>query len=413
MKTNKRSLAHPIFWLSLLDQISITIAYPLLTIICFDPHTRLFAVSTSQAVRSIWYGIFSGLPHGIAILAAPILAYLSDYIGRKKVLLYGATSAALFSFIAASALIFGNIWLMIAAGIIWGIFVRTEPVALACIGDFSTDENKMIHMGYLQLFISIGAFIGPLITAYFAQRFFFNTLNFSFPFLIGGFFGIITFWMTYKLFKETYQPPIEKKYSTFKENLKLLARKNIFKVSIILILTQISWRIYYQFMPPILKVSWHSSSAQIGIFMGLIALWLIIGSGFLIRPLKKYFSTGKIIHYSIYAMLLGSLLAAGSVLIKIYFFAKLLAWISAVPIAIGDVIAYSALSTLYSDTGDVHHQGKMMGLNVVIVSLVWTLTGFLGGLAAAANIHLPILIAPATLIILVIFQRKFYVHYAK
>jgi len=398
----KQSLTHPIFWLSLLDQISITIAYPLLTLICFDPHSSLFSPQTSQATRSIWYGIFSGLPHSIALLAAPVLAYLSDYVGRKKVLLYGASSAALFSFLAALGVIWGNLWLIVAASVLWGIFVRTEPVALACVSDFSTKENKILHMGYLQLFISIGACIGPFITAYFAERFFFKTLNFSLPFLIGGGFGLFTFAMTYKLFQETYRPPIEKRYSTFKENLSLLAQKKIFKLSLILILTQISWRIYYQFMPPVLKITWHSSSTQIGIFMGLIALWLIIGSGFLIRPLKKYLTTQRIMQYSLYMMLLGALIAVMSILLTKHHLSEMLAWLSAIPIAIGDVILYSALSTLYSESVDAHHQGKIMGINIVLVSLVWTITGFLGGLLAAINIHIPILIAPVTLILLIL-----------
>ena len=43
-----------------------------------DKHSTLFAITTSHAVRSYWYGILNALPHLIAIAVVPILGFISE-----------------------------------------------------------------------------------------------------------------------------------------------------------------------------------------------------------------------------------------------------------------------------------------------------------------------------------------------
>ena len=62
-----------------------------------------------------------------------------------------------------------------------------------------------------------------------------------------------------------------------------------------------------------------------------------------------------------------------------------LLWISAAPIAIGDVVAYIAITTLYSNAVDKDNQGKVMGLCFIIISLTWALTALLGGVLASSR----------------------------
>ena len=382
-----------IYALSIFDQISLSILFPIFTLICFDPHTRLFAPGASHALRSFWYGTFNALPHFISIVAAPLIAWASDHYGRKKFLLLGAFGAMIFSLFAAAGILMGNLIFIIIGCIICGICVRTEPIALAAVADCATGKRKIIAMGYLQVAISIGTFIGPLIAGYLANRFYFHVLNFSLPLLIGAIVSILTIYVTQYHFKETYLPQ-KRSAPKLRALWTLFKQPMVLKLSLILILTQISWRFFYQFMPPILKLTFHTSAAHIGLYIALVALWLIIASGLLLKVLKHYITTINILKVSIALMLLGAGLAFASTFVNI----ASIVWLSAIPMAMGDVMAYCAICTLYSDHVSVDDQGKMTGLNFILISIVWTITGFAGGLLAGININLPIWLSPITLL---------------
>ncbi|MBN2689507.1 MAG: MFS transporter [Gammaproteobacteria bacterium] len=382
----------PIFWISLFDQICITISFPLLTFICFDKQSSIFSPATTHAIRSLWYGVFWGLPHFVAIMSAPILAILSDKYGRKKLMIVGALGALGFSIFIGIGVINGSILFILLGSLICGLCVRTEPIALASVADHSHENNKLTNMGALQIFISIGAFIGPIICGYFAKKYFFAELNFALPCLIGAVFGILTVLITCIFFKESNNGKTEKlevlvKIKNFYKNPVI---KNIF---LLLIFSQIGWRLYYQYIMPILKIEYHFTNYSIGFFTGLIAIWLIVGSSIGIKLLDKYFAPPKMITFSLFFMFYGLVSVLLLPLTNNHFLVNAIIWSSSVTIAIGDVILYCIICTLLSNAVDKKEQGAIMGISFIMISIVWSLAGFLGGLLEAVSIYLPIVFA--------------------
>jgi len=415
----------PIFSIIFLDEIGMNIGFPILTFLCFDKKSSLFAPTVSHAVRSYWYGILNSLPFIIAIFTVPILTWLSDYYGRKKILLVGSLSMLGFSIFASLGIIYGTIALVIIGRIINGICARIQPTALAVIGDISNHKNKIINMGYLQFYISIGAFLGPLIGGYFANRFFFKQLNFSLPYLIAVGFGLLTLLFIVFGFKETLAKhnktamdprfrgddtpgggkPIERRVS-FSNIIHLLKNPTILKISLILLLTQISWRTYYQFIPPVLKIHFHYSPQAIGMFIAMIAVWLALATSIGLKLLDKLFTAKNILYGACISVFLGLLLANFANHLHPSILSQIITWFAAAPIAIGDVIIYSLITTFYSNAASEHDQGKAMGINYIIVTIVWASTGILGGCLAAININAPIIFAPISLLLLfIIFSR--------
>ena len=388
----------PIFIITLLNEITITIGFPILTFLCFDTDSTLFAISTSNAVRSFWFGILTALPHFAAIVAYPILGYASDRWGRKPILILGTISALLLYILSIVGIFYGMIALLLIGSIVAGFCSRTMPIASAVVADISENQNKITNMGYLQVFISIGAFIGPLLGGYFARRFFFQELNFSTPYLIGTFIAILTIILAMKFFNESYRS--NRTVNREKIIWKKLFNAKVLQISVILILTQISWRIYYLYMPPLLRLHFNYCATTIGLFLGLIALWLAFASAFGVRWLNQYMTIAKIIKYSCYAELIGLLTVIIGAIFPLGIWSQCLIWISAVPIAMGDVIIFCALTTLYSQAVSEHDQGKIMGLCFLIVATVWSVTGFVGGLLMQVNTNLPILCAPLGLLAL-------------
>lgn len=387
----------PVFSIVFFDTIATTIGYPVLTFLCFDPASRLFTADVSHMSRSFWFGICSAAPNFIAIITAPLLGFISDHWGRRPLLILGSFSALLLCGFTTLSIFCGAVALLIAGCLIAGFCARIDPIAIAVVGDLSEPKRKIINMGYLQLSISLGATIGPLLGGYLAQKYFFKTLNFSLPYLVGTVAALLTLFVACKYFYESYQPRKREK-----TNWRGLLNPEVVRISLILILTQISWRTYYQFMPPVLKINFHYSAAMLGVFLAVVAVWLSLATAFGVRWLNRYLAIDRMIKVLCYAELLGLLLATVGSVFSWGWLSQILIWFSIVPVAVSDVVIFCAITTLYSGAVSSADQGKVMGFCFTLVAAIWVVTGFFGGILAGINIALPILCAPLSLIILLL-----------
>ncbi|HSW69161.1 MAG TPA: MFS transporter [Gammaproteobacteria bacterium] len=410
MKTEKSSI-FPLLWVMLFDHTSLNITFPILTLLFFDTETSLFSADTPQAVRSMWYGLCISVPSIVNIIVTPILSAGSDAFGRKKLILIGTTGALIFAMIAAVGVLWGSLSLLFLSCIIRGAFSRTNPIAQAVIGDIAPREKKMIYMGYLQTAISVGAFIGPVLGGYFANQFFFAKLNFSLPFFIAAGFALVSCVLTIMIFKETL---VERRYTSpwkefnWQSMKKVFANPYVLRISIILLLSQISWSLYYQFIPPILKTMLHVNAHQLGIFVGLIAFWLAFATAFGIKFLEQFFTMRTILQLSLYCVLMGTVFTFIFFMLKISAAWTGLIWVAAVPTAMGDVIAFSCMTTLYSDVVEKQEQGKVMGICFIVIALIWSATAMLGGVLMSIYSLLPLIVAPiGILLAIILLNREF------
>ncbi|MDR3490486.1 MAG: MFS transporter [Gammaproteobacteria bacterium] len=408
IKSNKSASIFPLLWVMLFDHTSLNIAFPILTLLFFDVQSHLFAPGTSHAVRSMWYGVCAAIPHVVNLVMTPLLSALSDEYGRKKILLVGTLGALLFALTAALGVVFGLLSLLLLGRFIQGAFSRTNPIAQAVIGDISTRENKIRNMGYLQLSISLGAFIGPIIGGYFANQFYFSTLNFSLPYFIATLFAGISCLLTLFFFDETHtvrSKPTLNYFFNLAALKKVFFQPQVLRISAMLLLSQISWSMYYQFIPPILKTALGFKAHALGIFVGLEALWLALATGFGIKFLQNFFDLKKMLMLSLYLVLAGLVLSVLFCLLPAKGY-SLLIWLAAIPTAVGDVIAYSCLTTLYSDGVLKEEQGKVMGICFIVVALIWSLTALLGGVIMSFNVLMPLILAPVGIVISIILLHS-------
>jgi len=407
---DKKSIS-PLLWVMFFDHTSLNIIFPILTLLFFDSHSSLFAADTSQAVRSMWYGLCISIPNVVNIVVTPFLSALSDAFGRKKLILVGTMGALVFALTAAFGVLFGSLSLLFLSCILRGAFSRTNPIAQAVVGDISPRAKKMVYMGYLQTSISLGAFIGPIVGGYFANQIFFAQLNFSLPFFIAAIFAAISCLLTIAIFHETL---VEKRYtSPWKEFhwyslKKVFANPLVLRISSILLLSQISWSLYYQFIPPILKMQMGVNPHQLGIFVGLIAFWLALATAFGIKFLEQFFSMRTILLLSLYLVLMGTVFTVVFFLLHLSGAWTLLIWGSAIPTAVGDVIAFSCITALYSDVVERQEQGKVMGVCFIVIALIWALTAMLGGLLMSVHSLLPLMVAPVGILLAIGLMTRRY-----
>lgn len=416
MKANRSSYIS-LLGIMLFDHTSLNIIFPVLTLLFFDAQSRLFPAGTPEAVRSHWYGLCIAVPYAANLLCSPLLGMLSDRYGRKNILLVASLGALIFALTAAVSVLTGSLTLLFFACIVRGMFSRTNPVAQAVVGDLdlsdSTDKRrnlKMLYMGWLQTAISLGAFVGPVLGGNLAAKIAFDRFNFSLPFFVAAVFAGIAFFLTLCSFQETLQmrQPFSLLQVLRRPSIKtLFATPHIAAVSWVLLLSQISWSLYYQYIPPTLKVVLHAGAGQIGYFVGLIAFWLALATVVGIRILSEFFDAAGILIVSLWLVFVGTLMTVLYFILPFSPHWQWLLWLAAIPVAAGDVIAFSCLSTLYSDAVEKTAQGRIMGVCFVVIAFVWMLSGLIGGRLFAIHNLLPLAVAPvgAFLAVLVAGRR--------
>lgn len=402
---NKTPSIYPLLWVMVCDQTSISIMVPVLTLLFFDIQSSLFTADTSHVVRSMWYGLCISVPNFLNIVTTPLLSALSDEFGRKKLIFVSALGALIFALTAAFGVLGGSLSLLFVSCVLRGAFSRINPIAQAVVGDISPLAKKVLYMGYLQTSISMGAFIGPIIGGFFAKQFFFAQLNFALPFFIATVFAGLSSLLTVVIFQETLtEKRFNHRWSEFNGSMlkKIFTQPEVLRISIVLLLSQISWSLYYQFIPPTLKTQLNVDPHQLGIFIGLIALWLALATTFGIRFFEQFLSFEKMLLLSLYLVLLGTFFTA------VFFALPWIPgiWLAAIPTAVGDVIAFSCLTTLYSNVVAKQEQGKVMGVCFVIVALIWSVTAMLGGVLMSIYSLLPLLVAPVGILLAIVFWSK-------
>lgn len=395
---NIRNLS-ALFLTMIFGNASERIIFPLFALVFFDLHSHLLSNDATHATRSYWYGICMAIPSIATFIAAPLLSCLSDRYGRKKLLLISLSGTMVAGFITSAAILASSIYLFIFGIFIQGLFCRTNPLAQAAVGDIETGKNKLSTMGYLQSMIAFGAFLGPIIGGYCAHLYF-TQINFAAPFLLSAMLSVIGVLICFFFFKETLITP-QKTLSLRLIFGSAVLLKETWGLSALLACGQFTWSFYYQYAPAALKLTNQFSAGSIGLFVGLMALWVTLGSSLGIRLLRDRFSLFSCLKIGLSLQCLGGIL----IVIAFYADASWLIWISSIPAAGGDVIAFGVLSTMYSNRYP-NQQGQAMGACYLNAALIWTITGLLGGYLIAFYDILPLMIAPMGIVLALLTLRR-------
>ncbi|KAH8307667.1 hypothetical protein KR044_007755 [Drosophila immigrans] len=184
MATNEKSnpMIYIIFLSLLLDLLAFTIILPLLPSLLeyyrVNDSSGLYASLTSRVrwfqqllgapdrYLSVLFGGFLGSMFSfLQFLASPIVGSLSDYYGRKPVLLMCASGIALSYLIWACS---SNFALFVLARIVGGISKGNISLCMSVITDVSSVRARGRGMALVGVAFSIGFIVGPMIGAMFA-----------------------------------------------------------------------------------------------------------------------------------------------------------------------------------------------------------------------------------------------------
>ncbi|XBG73915.1 MFS transporter [Enterococcus cecorum] len=160
------------------------------------------------------------------LLASPIMGYLSDKLGRKKMIVLGMSLFAISEFIFGFA---NDKYIFYLSRGLGGVAVALlMPAVTAFVADMTTVEQRPKAMGYVSLAISGGFIIGPGIGGVLAS------LGHRVPFFAAGIIAIIGCLLTQSILIEPQHDLLAKNTSQ-KTNAKEIVREFLSKPGVLFI----------------------------------------------------------------------------------------------------------------------------------------------------------------------------------
>ena len=386
MLAHQFKLIFPYFAIIVLDVMSLWIVLPVLaTLVSHTADNILTAHGSHERWRHLIYGIILSIPAFFQIIVAPLLGYISDHVGRKKVLLYCAVGAFISFIIYAISFALSSLFLLILARVINGVSSGSLAVAQAAMTDISDGKRRAVNIALIAVAMTIGLILGPLLGGVLSDQHLVSWFNNALPFYAAAILSLICIIAMWLYLQETTLAPTQQKnnaYALYSGIKMLLNHSYVLLVLLAFLFFELGWSLYFQAIPLLLVPSFHYSNTMLGIFINYVSIILSLGLFFILRL--------AINHFSLAAIIIAGLIVNILAYTGIYFLHQALwQWLLAIPVALAVAICYPALKAAASNAFPQAKQGLLMGIAYAFLCLAFGVSGILSGWLSYRNIHLP------------------------
>ncbi|GAB3096384.1 MFS transporter [Aestuariicella hydrocarbonica] len=131
--------------------------------------------------------------------STPLLGRLSDYYGRKPVLMISMAGSVIGYVILGFA---DTVWMIALSRLVSGLMAGNVAAAQAYVTDISTPENRAKGMGLIGAALGLGFIIGPLLGSFLAGDSF-ETANLQLPAMVAAGLSFVALLMVLLVMKES------------------------------------------------------------------------------------------------------------------------------------------------------------------------------------------------------------------
>ena len=299
-------------------------------------------------------------------ISAPIFGALSDYLGRKPVLI-----ASLIGSVIGYVLfgIGGALWMLFLGRIIDGLTAGDMGSLVSYIADSTKPKERTKWFGYVGAAAGLGMIFGPAIGGLL------GTISITLPFFVTA--GIFLVLMICTQFFLPESLPIEKRkknfsikqlnvFSHYKEILMIREVRRLIIVgaffTIALTIYQINFSIF-------LKDVFSFGPAYVGGILTLIGACDIISRAVLLPRLLKKFSENSLSYIGLAGLITGMSL----IFISAYVLSPILLVIAVITLVIGEGLFDPTFNSRLSSTVNENKQGQLQGVNQSLQSIYLTI----------------------------------------
>ncbi|GAB4392973.1 MAG: MFS transporter [Gammaproteobacteria bacterium] len=384
-----------LFLVILLDGMGVSLLFPILNTIIFEPQHSILPLTTNMASREIYYSIVLGIFTGCWFFGTAIVSDLSDSIGRKKALMICVLGSAIGYILSALAIIYHSIWLLIVSRIIDGFTVGNQPIAQAAIIDISTPDTKARNIGFILLSASIGFVFGPIAGGVLADDHLVRWFRPDVPLYLAALLSLLSIILLFWFYRDN-RPPHKPLQLSLRHSVNIFiaafTTPGVNLLTIPFLFCVLGWSSFFNYIAVYLYQIFQFTTLHTGLYLAVVGVGFGIGSGYLCGRLAKHFNLRHIVIYT-------ALITALGILITSLAPAMLWIWLVAPIVGAAGITCFSTLINLFSDQVDADSQGWVMGVTSAVAAFSFTITGLTEGYLLHINAHIPLLIATVLLIL--------------
>ncbi|MCH9613693.1 MAG: Tetracycline resistance protein, class B [Chlamydiia bacterium] len=352
----------------MIDSMGFTLVYPMLTAIFASK--AFLPADTAVELRNFYLGLgYLLYPLGM-FFGASFLGDLSDLWGRKRVLVISILGLFVSYFLMGFGVSFASLLALLLGRFFSGLMAGSQPIAQAAIVDQSTPETKALNMSFITFALSIGLTVGPLIGSFASE------VNLSSPFYVVGFLCLVNVLWLLIGFKETYRESTAGKIDWLRPVtifIDVAKHPGVSYLCLAFLLMQVGFGIYLPFCSVFLQKYFDYHVFGLGLFMAWVGLIFTLSLVFVTRLLFKRHKVYNLVTIFLFLTAVG-LIGSSFASIEWVF------WAFAIPIAGGDILAYTTMLTCFSDEAHESKQGWAMGVASAVIAVSWTISGLFANL---------------------------------
>ena len=364
----------PCFFAIIIDAMGFGLVYPTMTALFTDPNSPVLSPNVTVHMRQFYLGVSFLLYPLCMFFGTSFMADLSDKYGRKNILIVCMIGIALGFFLMGFGVTASSLSLLFIGRALSGFMAGSQPVAQAAITDLSDASTKVRNMTIISMSYCVGVILGPLLGGFLADRALVSWFDFSTPFYAAAILSLIAVLWVALGFKSTsvsqaakaVKISLARPITLFIEGVK---HPLIRKLALVYLVMQLGYSIFFQYIVVYMQQAFHYSPSQLGAVNSMMGIGFGVG---LLVGMPLVIKRAKTITIALYTMLALGIVQSISGLVP----GAAIQWVMAFLVATIDIMAFSTILTLFSDSVNENKQGWAMGIANAMMALSWTVTGF-------------------------------------
>lgn len=328
-------------------------------------------------MRFFFYGATLAIFPLAMFFFTPVLGDISDHIGRKKVLIFSLVGTFIGYLLMAFSIDLHNVALFLLGRFIAGLTAGSQSIAQAAIIDISHPSHKAHNLSMIVSGTSVGWIAGPLVGGFLSDRSLVSWFGPDISFYMAAFLAFLNvIILQFSYFETLKEKKVLEKLHLHRGPLEFFfafSKINLRSLSIIYLLMQFSWSIFFSYSSLFLSLDHGFTSLSISIFLALIAVGFTIPSLGLLKKAMKYLTienaAGSALGISGVTFLLTTISTSHEFVL----------WTICILAGFGVGSSISYLLTLFSNKMSLTEQGRAMGIISAISSASWALSSLIGG----------------------------------